>query len=273
MKKIFIPIIAGVIFLAVGICFMVYGFTRDDFDAKAYSLENYEKDIREYENNLFNQITIMAEVENLEILPTEDDFFTFEGKKSESLCYEYTIENNELIIDQKWKDGIKSFFTLNTDMNITTPFIIKVPNEILNKITIDVNIGDVDIKGINIDQMYLDIETGDLNINECEINDLEFIVKCGNSDIEKTTSKIITGSVDVGDLDFISVNTETITADVSTGSCHFKGLIENNGDFSCDVGDLKLDLDGSNYRINGVGSGSAIITADVNVGDFKFDYE
>lgn len=272
MKKVIIPIVIGLLLVIVGAGMMVYGYTRDEFTLDCYELENYEKEIFTYSKEEVTEIVFEGQIENLSIISTDENEYTIEGKKSESLTYEYTLNDGTLKIKQNWVDKVKSLFSFG-ETNITTPFIIYVPNEALNNLKITVNVGDVNISNIKLNDLTLNINTGDLDIESCNITSVSADVDTGDVDINVLNCNNITAEVNVGDLDIISTDTAHISSKVNTGSIYYSGKITSSGDFKCNVGDIDLDLSGSDYKVDGVGNGNAVIETKVDLGESKYNFK
>ena len=269
MKKIIITIVLGFLFIFVGAGMMVYGYTRDDFSLDSYTLEEYEKEEFTYAKNEITKIVFEAEIDYLKIISTNEESFKIEGKKSESLIYNYNLDNQTLTIKQEWKDKIKSLFSFG-EVNINTPYIIYVPADSLKTLNVNIQAGNLEISEIDLETLVIDLNAGDLDVVNSNVGSIEADVKAGDVDINVLSSNSIDVYVNVGDLDILAANTKNIKSKVNTGSLYYQGSITIAGDFKCDVGDIILQLEGNDYKIDGVGSGNAIITTDVNIGDASY---
>lgn len=272
MKKIIIPIVIGLLFVIVGAGMMVYGYTRDEFTLDCYELEEFEKEEFTYAKADITNIVFEAQVDSLSLVPTEEENYKIEGKKSESLTYEYELKDGTLTIRQNWTDKVKSLFSFG-DTNIVTPVIIHVPSDALKDVKINVNVGDVNISNLSLNALVLDINTGDLDVESCNITSVKADVDAGDVDINVLTCNTIEANVNVGDLDIIATDTTHITSKVNTGSIYYCGKIASSGNFECNVGDVNLDLTGTDYKVDGVGTGNAVIETKVDLGESKYNFK
>lgn len=150
----------------------------------------------------FDRITVDAAV--MDLIVKEGSTYELDYRGTKNLVMSYQVDNGALVVSQK-KNG-------SMIGNNSAVLTLTVPADTqLESVDIGIDVGDIDLKGMNVNAMDADLDVGDMTI-------------------EKTV--------------FDEIVIDSDTGDIKLNNCSFVNL-----DISCDVGDVKVDsgMDISEY--------------------------
>lgn len=235
-------LITAVILFFVGAVFSAVGFAAGAADEMEYMRYEYANNIGlginfDWHNgNVFSgsmDKTEIAKLEDidkldiefaageLEIQPSEDDAIYLEVLQGQS--YYYEIKNRKLIVEGF--DEKRIGIGLNSNR-----MILYVP-ENLQEIDLELGAGKVSIDNISCNNLEVSAAAGSTELNEVTYNKGDFEVGMG---------EIICNNVQGGKSDI----------EVGMGSFVYSGSIDGNIEASCSMGDITMDIEGSEEDFN-----------------------
>lgn len=193
--------------LGISICFvsLVYAeITNTDIfdDSDSYTCKSYKIKINNIENQSLSRLhslQIRGENINIKILPTQEESYIF-FENSDSSNLKTTIENGILKITDETPFymlgflfennkttfvGLRNIFTSNTyktEKRSLTVFLNQLDK--LNKITLDINFGNIDISDISSKSFTAISKFGDINLNAMEFETAYISLKKGNISVK-----------------------------------------------------------------------------------------
>ncbi len=135
---------------------------------------------------------------------------------------------------------------------------VAVPDSIKN-IIIDVDAGEVDIKGLTLGYAEVNISAGDAEIKNLTADDIKVTVNAGSFDAENCNVKNAEIDINMGDAELSDsfVYTESLSIDVNTGNAEISlPQYSQAFSFSYDISMGNLEID-DEYRSYGIGSSSS----------------
>lgn len=107
-----------------------------------------------------------------------------------------------------------------------------------------------------------------------EMENISISLNVGSISIKDATLNTVSTSINAGDAEFKGVVANKLTADIDVGNISFTGDIINTASFEVNLGQITLNMNRSesHYKVNNVGTGSAVINHDINLGDTKIHY-
>ena len=113
----------------------------------------------------------------------------------------------------------------------------------LDKASINVDAGNIDISGIKADTLTLDIDAGNIDVEDIEAEKIEVDCDAGNLDVEGCITDKFIIKLDAGNADIDDCTIDTIDANVDAGSLDANHCTINGG--TCDVSLGNISLSGN----------------------------
>lgn len=220
-----------------------YGGNGIDFsfgsDGKHYSVEESAT------LEAFHSIAVEAEVMDLSIV--EGTEYSLNYKGTENLVISYRVENDVLVVTQKKKGNLVGIN--NAECILTVP-----QNTQLEKTNIKVDVGDIDIKGVDIKLLDAESDVGDITVESASLDHAVMGSDTGDMEVNNCSFVVMDISSEVGDVEVDSSN------DISDYSF----------DLKTDVGEVEVgagDFGRKYYQSGKNGS----ITVHSDVGDISIN--
>lgn len=226
--KTFIRVCLGISLISVGIGFgliVLAAGTRFGLrEASTYSFEDSKQDVQALDLDIgYGEVTIVE----------GDEFHIDAQNVLETFDLESEVSNGvwRIALDADRNIGI---FGLNFPMitvfgeNLSPDITITVPEGFVSKNTdIQLGAGRLDAEVIRAENGTFQVDAGELRVEELTVsNNSKFNVGAGYMNLEK-------------------VELNNIIAECSVGYIGMQGKITGDNDIICNVGQIKLDLDGS----------------------------
>lgn len=200
--------------------------------------------------------TLMADTNVMDVIVTTGDTYSVSYTCKSNLTPEIIQKNDKLTIKQTKKSGFNWFFgglssSHNCEVTITVP-----AGEILDLLTIDSSVGDVQIADITAKNAEFDLSVGDIKIVRSNIDDCKFDCSTGDVELTSTTFASLDADISVGDV--------KISSDIDLDDYAF--------DIHTSVGDVKINGKNEGSSYSSKGDSNKKIKIDGSTGDVKIDY-
>ena len=140
----------------------------------------------------FHSIAVDAAVMDLTIVEGTD--YSLDYKGTEKLEITYRIEKEELVVIQR-KNG--NLIGIN---NAT--LILTVPKDAqLEKMNIKVDVGDIDVEGVDVKLLGAESDVGDVTIENAALENVILSSDTGDIDVDNCSFVMLDMSSDVGDME------------------------------------------------------------------------
>lgn len=209
------------------------------------------KDIKELEE--FKSINIEVGITNIEIIPSEKYKIELQYKEDYGKI-NYKVKNNSLIINQE-----STIRNLNNKSNFNKDdlnFIkIYIPSDkSFEKFSIISDIGNIDIRQMNLNNLDLSCNVGNIKVNNCEINDSKISNDTGNIEINKSKFKNLEANLNLGNINSKNINVKNLlNAKNDLGNIDISGKVYGDIEVNCDLGNIDIEIDEKeknyNYRL------------------------
>lgn len=208
--------------ILVGAIVFTVTMTANGWDFSKMSLVKYQTVTSEIEEG-FSSITVEGRTEDVRILPSNDGKCKIVIKEEESAPHSIEVKDGVLTIKKSTRlSWYKQLFNFGKE-SVT----VYLPEIYLDNIKIDITTGDVEIKGLNANDVYIGVKTGDVTLDGIRANDTS--IKSTTGDIEVLRSslgslkaKLTTGDIAVSDVESLGdFNLERTTGDlyIKNASC------------------------------------------------------
>ncbi|MBR6380770.1 MAG: DUF4097 family beta strand repeat protein [Lachnospiraceae bacterium] len=203
-------------------------------------------------------VALQGRITELQALVDVADLKVEVGGSDYSLEYEdargmtYSLEKGVLIISQREKTGVI------TDGG---EIVLHLPSgTMLTDASFSVGAGDVDVDGLQAQNLTIRVGAGDFRLEDCEVGDLNAEVGLGNLKLEGRVTGNLTAEVGAGNLEMELEGSEkdhnysisVAAGDVKVGDTHTSGFgaerQANNGAdnwfiLKCGLGNLQIEFD------------------------------
>lgn len=238
--------ITGVILgicLALGIMFVTVGTAMGASGTVIISKEDgikivdesYRWNYKDMNVEPFKNINIHVNCADVNIVPSTGDNYGIEfSMLGDESAIDFINKDGTLVIMDKSEEGYISFnldfFNLEPENNIT----LYVPVDVyIEDITITGDVGDLKIEGLkSVKNIEIGIDVGDVDIKQINCENMNIITDVGDADIDNVNiSNRLNVTMDVGDFDF-------------------EGKVDGDIDIEVNVGDVDVVMDGkeSDYK-------------------------
>lgn len=248
------------IIILIGFLFIGLGYmTNQSFSFESSNKLNITKtneykivkDIKELEE--FKSINIEVGITNIEIIPSEKYKIELQYKEDYGKI-NYKVKNNSLIINQESKIrnlNNKSNFNKD-DLNFIKIYIPS--DKSFEKFSITSDIGNIDIRQMNLNNLDLSCDVGNIKINNCEINDSKISNDTGNIEINKSKFKNLEANLNLGNINSKNINVKNLlNAKNDLGNIDISGKVYGDIEVNCDLGNVDIEIDEKeknyNYRL------------------------
>ena len=248
------------IIILIGLLFIGLGYmTNQSFSFESSNKLNITKtneykivkDIKELEE--FKSINIEVGITNIEIIPSEKYKIELQYKEDYGKI-NYKEKNNSLIINQE-----STIRNLNNKSNFNKDdlnFIkIYIPSDkSFEKFSIISDIGNIDIRQMNLNNLDLSCNVGNIKVNNCEINDSKISNDTGNIEINKSKFKNLEANLNLGNINSKNINVKNLlNAKNDLGNIDISGKVYGDIEVNCDLGNVDIEIDEKeknyNYRL------------------------
>lgn len=248
------------IIILVGFLFVGLGYmTNQSFSFENLTKTNITKtneykiikDIKDLEE--FKSMNIEVGITNIEIIPSKKYKIELQYKENYGKI-NYKVKNNSLIINQE-----SNIRNLNNKLNFNKDdlnFIkIYIPSDkVFEKFSITSDIGNVDIRQMNLTNLDLSCDVGNIKINNCEINDSKISNDTGNIEINKSKLKNLEANSNLGNINSENINVKnSLNAKNDLGNIDISGKVYGDIEVNCDLGNVDIEIDEKeknyNYRL------------------------
>ncbi len=222
-------------------------------------IQNHRLSVREVERvefqsdlEAFTSIDATMSVTDLNIQLGNTYSISFSGNKE--IEPQYHVENGVLVITQKDPKptiGINNHSINNNACN--TVITIPANANALDTLTLNCNVGDVDIAGINVDTLKITADVGDIDIDNCTGKEIIVNGSVGDIDLAKNDFLATTVSADVGDVDIIVLGS----------------LSDYNLDITADIGEVEVNHKKHKKEYHASAASEYSIKATGSVGDIS----
>lgn len=243
--------------LIVGIVLLIIGGSLMPLFRKRIKLEDTVDTISDHKK--IKNVEIEVKCAEITIKPGDD----FTVAANNVFLDDYSFEVSDDTFSVSYLQSVKGWYNYN-DSNIgffsqyegTPEIIITLPERVYESITVESNIGSVEISNINCETLYIDSDISEIDVESSSVS-------------EETIIESHIGSIDVDDCIFtgdIEINTEIgdITANLSgdirdynieahcaVGSKSINGSSKsaidndapNNIELDCEVGSINLEIE------------------------------
>lgn len=144
----------------------------------------------------FTSVSVDVNVMSLTIEPGDTASISY--RCSSKLKPDYYVEDDTLYITQKGK-RIKFWGSTKCSVTLTLP-----DDQYYKLLDITAEVGDINIKDLNGENILLNASVGDINIENCEFEDIDIQASVGDVDIEKCSFLLLDIDNSVGDIDVSS---------------------------------------------------------------------
>ncbi|CEK33515.1 hypothetical protein UMC2_07651 [[Clostridium] sordellii] len=234
------------IIILIGLLFIGLGYmTNQSFSFESSNKLNITKtneykivkDIKELEE--FKSINIEVGITNIEIIPYEKYKIELQYKEDYGKI-NYKVKNNSLIINQE-----STIRNLNNKSNFNKDdlsFIkIYIPSDkSFEKFSIISDIGNIDIRQMNLNNLDLSCNVGNIKVNNCEINKSKF--------------KNLEANLNLGNINSKNINVKNLlNTKNDLGNIDISGKVYGDIEVNCDLGNVDIEIDEKeknyNYRL------------------------
>ena len=140
---------------------------------------------------------LLLNTEMIDVNLTAGDAFRVEYNGAERLKPVVTENDSTLEISQKnVKKGLFDARNINCRLNITVPSDL-----LLNSLTVNTNVGDLDLSGFQCANTEIVSDVDDLTVKNADLGTASIIIKTGDSDIINCRFDSLVISQDVGDIE------------------------------------------------------------------------
>lgn len=167
---------------------------------------------------------------------------------------------------------------------------LEVPMK-LSTVTVNAEIGDIDIGSINTDSLVIGTSTGDLTLTNIEASRIEARTHVGDIDMDSTTAiDCINLFTNAGDVSLSNISAHAVKAETMAGDIDLEGESIQQTEVRTSVGDIVIDTDlekengtftitasdiylfDSHYsKPISIGKGENIVNAESTVGTIKIE--
>lgn len=221
-----------------------------------------------------NNIDIDAKYATVYLIPSDDYYIEYSITSSKNNLY--NVQNGKLTFNDSAWMPIRLSFGINEKHNDYIKIYYPADADIKSlKATLDM--GSIEVSGVNIDKMDIDLDMGSLDITDCAIDKIDADLDMGSIDISNTDISSADISLDMGGLDMSNTYIENkLVADLDMGSATLS-LAGSDGDsqsydfdLDCDMGSVTIN--GSNKGRNYNVSGNTVINIDCDMGSINIRY-
>ncbi len=257
-------LIIGIVLTILGLLLILTSFIFVGFDIdKLSTTGSYIKDNQSIKYN--NQdIIIDNSVVDIYFDKSKSDNIEIELYYSENDIINLTSDDNIYISAEK--DDIFKHFGFN--FNFRNPYIkIYLPNSYTNNLSINSDVGNIEINNINTDNIYIDSSVSDIEIDNIKSNVLNIKSDVGTIDFENCNINIVDIESNIGNIEF----DDLVSTDVSFKSDigNIDGIINGNiEDYHVTV---NTDISSSNIKptLNGIYK----LNVESNIGDIDINFK
>jgi len=152
---------------------------------------------------------------------------------SEQLVPAFEVKDGILTVTQA-ETGIKWRGNTKCDIRVTVPLGVT-----LEEVSVDANVGDVDIKEIDTKRFYVQMDVGDLDVEKCSLGDADVTGATGDVDLESCLFDDLWVSLDVGNVEIESAHS----------------LADYNMEIEVDMGEVSVNGEKRSHSYSREGSG------------------
>ena len=230
-------LIAATVLTVLGIVIIAAVYAASGFDIKKFETVKFETTTYNI-NEDFKYISIYADIEDVDIVVSDDDRCRIVCYNQEGLTYPVEVKNNELsigrIIDRPWYD----LFEVSFEMPKMTVYLpkgeydlleisastgdISIPDDFsFKKVMIEVSTSNVEFFSPISDTVYIETSTG--NVTACGIKPNKFDVRTSTGKVSlkdvvadtRLSVRTSTGNVSLDMCDAGEISLETSTGNIS----------------------------------------------------------
>ncbi|MEG1016192.1 MAG: DUF4097 family beta strand repeat-containing protein [Oscillospiraceae bacterium] len=252
-------VVIGLTFVVLGVILLLLAFTIGRFDfSKIIAAIEFKTEIitREFDGDV-REITLTSTIAKIELIPGDETRLEAENFSPDALEISFAdgalkIRDNEI--------GLSTIFdlqdigqTLKDTLYNNRKIKLYINDELLEKLTIDSDLGEITMSGLDV---------GDLTL------------RCGTGSIAATnisSGKAVISS-DTGSLRFVGCSFGNLLLSSDTGSVNYSGLLFGPCNIESGVGVVKLMLDGTSddyYIVCEQGVGRIAVNGSLLVGSGK----
>lgn len=247
MKKAIVIILSSV--LVIGIVIMSIGLILSKGDWTVFRTDKREE-ARIDETAEITSLVLGSAIDNIKILPSEDDKLHIDYWTSEHHPYTYKVENGVAKLTAGYVFSFESLFSF---FNFGKQMTVYVPTTVTEKLSITLSSGNLEFLNntLELDEFKLVVSSGNSQISGGNLGDTKVTVSSGNVKISDTT---------INDGDFIS----------SSGEVTLDGITGEDVDIGVSSGNIKIENSSFTSTTIGISSGDTSIN-DSTLGTFKID--
>ena len=216
-----------------------------------------------------NAISLSLDAADVTLQTGERPEIRFDG--NEKLLPEVKADNGRWTVNQKQK-GIVHLDNLSDNTRI----VITVPDGIIpERMEVDVDAGDLDLKGIQVQAMDIQADAGDIDLEGVGTQNLKMDVNAGDIDVTDTTFTDGKIEVDMGDLSMKNVTFTGLDTEMDAGDVEIHSAVpldDAEMDLEVDLGEVRVNGQTSRRSFHQQGSSGARLSVTADLGDIKVSW-
>ena len=228
-KNVYLTVLAivTVICILFGSIYHIIGFGLDVFDALIMS-DSDDDNSREkismdpVELETFTNISIDADLMDLTL--ETGNGYRISYRCNKKMTPEYRVESDTLYITQSPASPLGN--------NNQCTVVVTVPADVLlSMVSIDLDLGDVDLDSIKTQSLDLTARLGDVDLEHCELGSSTVSANLGDVDLDDCGFTNLDVTVDMGDLyvnSSAALSDHTIEAEIDMGELEINGNTYRN---------------------------------------------
>lgn len=188
--------------------------------------------------------------------------------------YSMDVVDGVLKVNYEYDDG--RIVNLGGD-NVPTLVITCGGGDNLTALTADVDWGDIEVNGVNIEKISVTSDTGDVELDNMSVGELTAKIADGDLGGENLTTGTVSAELDMGDCELSGKIMGAVTAKTNYGDIDIETTqaeseytvtaFTDSGEIS--VNDKDVRNGGSEYRF---GSGANVMNLNADMGDISIDF-
>lgn len=180
---------------------------------------------------------------------------------------EKTLEIKSIAGDVKRSEDLRNMASQNYQVTLTIP-----KNTDYVSIAISVNCGNINLEQIKAESISVDADLGQINIDGIECSDCAISAALGDINLNSAIAKNLVIDADCGNIVVDGIEADEVIADNSMGNIEIKQAKAEKGEFGLDMGNLTIDGDFDEITA-GCSMGSIEITTDRPESQMKLDLD
>ncbi|MCR4558188.1 MAG: DUF4097 domain-containing protein [Saccharofermentans sp.] len=181
-----------------------------------------------------------------------------------------SFENGKLVVTQKGSKFRLNFGT--TGLNSPKLNIVLGTDVDLSNLEMQVDAGDINMKGIKADYFFGDFDAGNIIIRDCTFSKADIEADAGNIQIDDSDCRRLKIETDAGNIEISNTILENIDVDTDFGNVEIHDIDDLDAyDIDChvDAGIIQVGNSSSGKNFNSNGNGTGSIKVNVDAGNIE----